>query len=183
MWESQTSLYPECFYFFLLSLSLLWTFNYLSWHDECLAIKSQVHLENYWTDLGCFAWRYLPQVGIRTNQPESSPSPGPGFLSLILRPCPFKVSEVCLIYLEPFVSGLSELQFVFSVRLGCWHLNSDFQGSSDQCFLLYVFDPLLQPWLWPGWAGASGGYPFNCNLSSFEHGLLFAITIRFSFAH
>lgn len=74
-----------------LSLSVFWTFNYLSWHDECLAIKSQVHLENYWTDLWCFAWHYLPQVGIRTNQPESSPSPGPGprmpspgVLSLIL---------------------------------------------------------------------------------------------------
>lgn len=102
-------------------LSLFWTLNYLSWHDECLAIKSQVHLENYWTDLWCFAWRYLPQVGIRTNQPESSPSPGPGprmpspgFLSVILKPCPLKVSEVWLIYLELFVLGLSEVQFVCS---------------------------------------------------------------------
>lgn len=147
-------------------LSLFWTFNYLSWHDECLAIKSQVHLENYWTDLWCFAWGYLPQVGIRTNQPESSPLPGPGsrmpspgFLSVILKPCPFKVSEVWLIYPELFVLGLSEVQFVCSqFRLLTFELR--FPGFWSMFSALHLCNPDLGQEDWLG-VGVTHSIVFN----------------------
>lgn len=148
------------------SLSLFWTFNYLSCHDEYVLL---LNFRNVWRiiELICdvLSVSVFLKRGLRliSNQPERSPPPGPGpsapspgFLSLILGLTFQTLWNLACLSGAVCFEGLWTPVYVVLVFLGCWHFNSDFQGFC-RCLLLCILDPLLQFWLW--WGGWEWGLP------------------------